>query len=520
MSTENEEWRENSFNEENTGAGRDGNRSYNREGGERPYRPSYNREGGDRPYRPRFNANNEGGDRPQRSYGDRPQRPRFNSEGGSYGDRSQRPRFNSEGGSYGDRPQRPRFNSEGGSYGDRPQRPRFSSEGGDRPYRPRFNNGEGGDRPYRPRFNNGEGGDRPYRPRFNSEGGSYGDRPQRPRFSSEGGDRPYRPRFNNGEGGDRPYRPRFNNGEGGDRPYRPRFNNGEGGGYRSNNGGGYRPRFNNDRQGGYRPRPRTADYDPNAKYSVKKQIEYKEQFVDPNEPIRLNKFLANAGVCSRREADEFITAGVVSVNGEVVTELGTKIKRSDVVKFHEEPVSIERKVYVLLNKPKDTVTTSDDPQERRTVMDLVKGACNERIYPVGRLDRNTTGVLLLTNDGDLASKLTHPKFLKKKIYHVHLDKNLTKADMDQIAAGIQLEDGEIHADAISYTDDFKKDQVGIEIHSGKNRIVRRIFESLGYKVVKLDRVFFAGLTKKGLRRGDWRYLTEAEVNYLRMGSFE
>ena len=471
MSTENEEWRENSFNEENTGAGRDGNRSYNREGGERPYRPSYNREGGDRPYRPRFNANNEGGDRPQRSYGDRPQRPRFNSEGGSYGDRSQRPRFNSE----------------GGSYGDRPQRPRFNSEGGDRPYRPRFNNGEGGDRPQRP-------------------------------YNREGGDRPYRPRFNNGEGGDRPQRPY--NREGGDRPYRPRFNNGEGGGYRSNNGGGYRPRFNNDRQGGYRPRPRTADYDPNAKYSVKKQIEYKEQFVDPNEPIRLNKFLANAGVCSRREADEFITAGVVSVNGEVVTELGTKIKRSDVVKFHEEPVSIERKVYVLLNKPKDTVTTSDDPQERRTVMDLVKGACNERIYPVGRLDRNTTGVLLLTNDGDLASKLTHPKFLKKKIYHVHLDKNLTKADMDQIAAGIQLEDGEIHADAISYTDDFKKDQVGIEIHSGKNRIVRRIFESLGYKVVKLDRVFFAGLTKKGLRRGDWRYLTEAEVNYLRMGSFE
>lgn len=439
MSTENEEWRENSFNEENTGAGRDGNRSYNREGGERPYRPSYNREGGDRPYRPRFNTNNEGGERPQRSYGDR-------------------------------------------SYGDRPQRPSYNREGGDRPYRPRFNS-------------NNEGGERPQRP-----------------YNREGGERSY----------DRPQRPSYNR-EGGDRPYRPRFNNGEGGGYRSNNGGGggYRPRYNNDRsQGGYRPRPRTGDYDPNAKYSVKKQIEYKEQFVDPNEPIRLNKFLANAGVCSRREADEFITAGVVSVNGEVVTELGTKIKRSDVVKFHDEPVSIERKVYVLLNKPKDTVTTSDDPQERRTVMDLVKGACNERIYPVGRLDRNTTGVLLLTNDGDLASKLTHPKFLKKKIYHVHLDKNLTKADMEQIAAGIQLEDGEIHADAISYTDDFKKDQVGIEIHSGKNRIVRRIFESLGYKVVKLDRVFFAGLTKKGLRRGDWRYLSEAEVNYLRMGSFE
>ena len=440
MSTENEEWRDSS-NEENTGAGRDGNRSYNREGGYN--RPSYNREGGDRPYRPRFNPNSEGGER--RSYGDRPQRPSYNREGG---DRPYRPRYNNnEGGerpqrSYGDRP----------SYGDRTQRPSYNREGGDRPYRPRFNNNEGGERR------------------------SYGDRPQRPSYNRVGGDRPYRPRFNNG---------------------------GEG-----------RP------QGFARPQRRTGDYDPNAKYSKKKQIEYKEQFVDPNEPIRLNKFLANAGVCSRREADEFITAGVVSVNGEVVTELGTKIKRSDVVKFHDEPVSIERKVYVLLNKPKDCVTTSDDPQARLTVMDLVKGACNERIYPVGRLDRNTTGVLLLTNDGDLASKLTHPKFLKKKIYHVYLDKNLTKADMDQIAAGIQLEDGEIHADAISYADENKRDQVGIEIHSGKNRIVRRIFESLGYKVVKLDRVFFAGLTKKGLRRGEWRYLTEQEVNFLRMGSFE
>ncbi|WP_077155344.1 pseudouridine synthase [Bacteroides bouchesdurhonensis] len=483
MSTENEEWRENSFNEENTGAGRDGNRSYNREGGERPYRPSYNREGGDRPYRPRFNANNEGGERPQRSYGDRPQRPSYNREGG---DRPYRPRFNNNG-EGSERPQRPYTDR---PYGDRPQRPSYNREGGERPYRPRFNN-------------NGEGGERPQRP-YNREGGdrSYGDRPYRPRFNNgEGSDRPQRPY--NREGGDRSY---------GDRPYRPRFNN--------NGEGGYRPRFNNDRQGGYRPRPRTNDYDPNAKYSRKKQIEYKEQFIDPNEPIRLNKFLANAGVCSRREADEFITAGVVSVNGEVVTELGTKIKRADVVKFHDETVSIERKVYVLLNKPKDTVTTSDDPQERRTVMDLVKGACAERIYPVGRLDRNTTGVLLLTNDGDLASKLTHPKFLKKKIYHVHLDKNLTKADMEQIAAGIQLEDGEIHADEISYTDEFKKNQVGIEIHSGKNRIVRRIFESLGYKVIKLDRVFFAGLTKKGLRRGDWRYLTEVEVNYLRMGAFE
>ena len=328
----------------------------------------------------------------------------------------------------------------------------------------------------------------------------------------EGGEqRPYtpRPRFNSGcnQGGEqRSYTPRPRTGgynQGGDRPYRPRT-----GGY--NQGGGYNRPY----------RPRTADYNPNAKYSLKKQIEYKDILTDPNEPIRLNKFLANAGICSRREADEFITAGVVSVNGEVVTELGTKIKRTDEVKFHDEPVSIERKTYILLNKPKDCVTTSDDPQERKTVMDFVKGACKERIYPVGRLDRNTTGVLLLTNDGDLASKLTHPKYLKKKIYHVYCDKNVTKADLDQIAAGVTLDDGEIHADAISYASETDKSQVGIEIHSGKNRIVRRIFESLGYKVIKLDRVYFAGLTKKGLRRGDWRYLTEQEVNMLRMGSFE
>ena len=415
----------------------------------------------------------------------------FNREGGY-----NRPSYNREN---GDRPYRPRFNNENG---DRPQRA-YSS---DRSYRPRFNpNGENGDRPQRS-YGNKAGGDRSYRPRYNSEGG---DRPQRSYGNNAGGDRPYRPRYNS-EGGDRPQRS-YGNNAGGDRPYRPRYN-GEGGDRPQ------RPYGNRDSYS--RPIRRTADYDPNAKYSKKKQIEYKEQFVDPNEPIRLNKFLANAGVCSRREADEFITAGVVSVNGEVVTELGTKIKRGDEVKFHDQAVSIERKIYVLLNKPKDTVTTSDDPQARRTVMDLVKGACSERIYPVGRLDRNTTGVLLLTNDGDLASKLTHPKYLKKKIYHVHLDKNLTKADMEQIAAGIQLDDGEIQADAISYTDDFKKDEVGIEIHSGKNRIVRRIFESLGYKVVKLDRVFFAGLTKKGLRRGEWRYLTEQEVNFLRMGSFE
>ena len=491
--TENENRQEGSVNEENQNVSRDGGyKSYNRDNNYN----RYNNDGEQRQYRPRTSYNREGGERPYRSSYNNGERPSYN-------------RYNNN----GERPQRPRFNPN-------------SEEGGERPYRPRTNyNREGGEqRPYtpRPRFNSGEeGGERPYRPRtnYNREGGEQRPYSPRPRtnYNREGGEqRPYtpRPRFNSGEGGEqRPYTPRpriggYNQGggynrEGGDRPYRPRT-----GGY--NQGGGYNRPY----------RPRTGDYNPNAKYSLKKQIEYKDILTDPNEPIRLNKFLANAGVCSRREADEFITAGVVSVNGVVVTELGTKIKRTDEVKFHDEPVSIERKAYVLLNKPKDCVTTSDDPQERKTVMDFVKDACKERIYPVGRLDRNTTGVLLLTNDGDLASKLTHPKYLKKKIYHVYCDKNVAKADLDQIAAGVTLDDGEIHADAISYASDTDKSQVGIEIHSGKNRIVRRIFESLGYKVVKLDRVYFAGLTKKGLRRGDWRYLTEQEVNMLRMGSFE
>jgi len=234
----------------------------------------------------------------------------------------------------------------------------------------------------------------------------------------------------------------------------------------------------------------------------------------------LNKYLSNSGVCSRREADEFIKAGLVKVNGETVTELGIKVKRNDAITFHNEQVKLEQKVYVLLNKPKNCVTTADDPHERLTVMDLVKNACQERIVPVGRLDRNTTGVLLLTNDGDLASKLTHPKFLKKKIYHVWLDKDVSIADMEKLAQGVELEDGEIHADAVSYVTDTDKDQVGIEIHSGRNRVVRRMLESLGYHVVKLDRVYFAGLTKKNLKRGQWRYLNEREVSMLRMGAFD
>ena len=375
-------------------------------------------------------------------------------------------------------------------------------------YRPRNNNYEGG---YGQQRQSGYGQQRQ---------GGYGQRPQQGGYGQQ----------RQGGYGQRPQQGGYGQQRQGGYGQRPQQ-----GGYGQQRQGGYgqRPQggFNRPQQGGYGkpygaapykkgPRQHSADYDPNAKYSLKKRIEYKEINYDPNEPLRLNKFLANAGICSRREADEFIQAGVVTVNGEVVTELGTKILRTDEVKFHDQPVKIEKKVYVLLNKPKDYVTTSDDPQQRKTVMDLVKNACPERIYPVGRLDRNTTGVLLLTNDGDLASKLTHPKYLKKKIYHVYLDKNVTAHDLQQIAEGIQLEDGEIKADDVQYAHPTDKKQVGIEIHSGKNRIVRRIFESLGYHVQKLDRVQFAGLTKKNLKRGDWRYLTEEEVDRLRMGAYE
>jgi 23S rRNA pseudouridine2605 synthase len=292
------------------------------------------------------------------------------------------------------------------------------------------------------------------------------------------------------------------------------------GGYNNmNRQGGYN---NMNRQGGYNNRNQNfRKQQNNMKFTPRpKQVDYVLEDIDPSEQIRLNKYMANAGICSRREADEYITQGLVKVNGEVVTELGTKITRNDVVEYDEKVVTPERKCYVLLNKPKDCVTTSDDPNGRLTVLDLVKNACQERIYPVGRLDRNTTGVLLLTNDGDLASKLTHPKFVKKKIYQVWTDKDITEEDMQRIADGITLDDGEIHADAISYVSETDRNQAGIEIHSGRNRIVRRIFESLGYRVTKLDRVYFAGLTKKNLPRGRWRYLTQEEVNFLRMGSFE
>ncbi|MFA5850333.1 MAG: pseudouridine synthase [Bacteroidales bacterium] len=235
--------------------------------------------------------------------------------------------------------------------------------------------------------------------------------------------------------------------------------------------------------------------------------------------IRLNKFISNSGVCSRREADDYITAGLVSVNGQVITELGTKIQASDDVRFNGERLKGEEKVYILMNKPKDFVTTLSDPNAEKTVMDLIAGNCPQRVYPVGRLDKSTTGVLLLTNDGEMTEKLSHPSNMSKKIYHVFLDKNLSGSDFKALLDGVELEDGLINADSLSYIDEDKT-QVGLELHSGRNRVVRRMFEHLGYRVKKLDRVFFAGLTKKNLRRGQWRFLTDQEIAMLRMGAFE
>ncbi len=436
------------------------------------YSPSGNRNGYEG--RPRYERrdNQGGGNYENRPYGNRP-----------YGERRPNPRYD-EGG-YN------RYNQEGGNGQPRPHRPRISNGGQSGYVHAGHNtyNGEQHD------YNRED-----YRPGYNAEN-RFSKRPPHAGSRFGGPRQGQAPRY--GQYNHAPYNGEHAQQEG----ERPAYGRRP---YGGNSYGG----------GGYKKRPQRQGYNPNAKYSHKKRLEYKETNIDPNQPVRLNRFLANAGVCSRREADAFITSGVVSVNGVVVTELGTKVLRSDIVHFHDQAVKMEKKVYVLLNKPKGYVTTSDDPQNRKTVMELVKDACPERIYPVGRLDRSTTGVLLFTNDGDLATRLTHPKFLKKKIYHVHTDKNVTMADLHQIKDGIMLEDGEIKADDVDYASLTDKKQVGIEIHSGKNRIVRRIFEHLGYQVVKLDRVYFAGLTKKNVRRGDWRYLTEKEVEMLRMGAYE
>ena len=379
------------------------------------------------------------------------------------------------------------------SYGsDRPRR--SFSEGGDRPQRRTY--GEGGDRPRRPRI--GErpaGGDRPQRR-------SYGEGSERRTF---GGDRPQRRSYGEGSerrtyGGDRPQRRSY-----GDRTERRGF-------------GDRRPAVRRD----FRSEEETG-----ISKMISRRPQLDAEFNSDNdmvmapikEVVRLNKFIANSGVCSRREADNFILAGVVTVNGEVITELGTKVNiATDDIRFNGERLKGESKVYIVMNKPKGFVTTASDPHADKTVMDLLKG-CPTRVFPVGRLDKNTTGVLMFTNDGEIAEKLTHPSYDKKKIYQVSLDSKLRGEDYDKILSGIELSDGAIAADELEYIEEDDHRKLGIEIHSGKNRIVRRIFESLGYEVKALDRVYFAGLTKKGLKRGEWRFLTEGEINLLRMGAY-
>lgn len=453
----------------------------------------------DRPaggYQPRnYHSYNQGGysqNRPQQgSYGNRQHQGGFNNrfgQGGYGQNRQQQGGYNNRYGSQGGYNQRPYNNYNRPAYQRDAQGAESESgenktegyqQGG---YQPRQYNNCG--------YNNG--GNRQQQGGYNNNRGYNANRPQQGGYNNN---RSFNSNNGRGYGNNRPQHNGYNNNR--------NFNN---------NGRGYN---NNHQQGGFTQQRPGKSFTPRPR-----RIEYEMPLPDPNEQIRLNKFMANAGICSRREADEFIQQGLVKVNGQVVTELGTKISHSDTVEYDEKIIALENKCYILLNKPKDCVTTSDDPQGRLTVMDLVKGACTERIYPVGRLDRNTTGVLLLTNDGDLASKLTHPQYVKKKIYHVWTDKDISEEDMQRIADGIELEDGPIHADAISYATENDRNQAGIEIHSGRNRIVRRIFESLGYHVTKLDRVYFAGLTKKNLPRGRWRYLTQEEVNFLKMGSFE
>ena len=384
---------------------------------------------------------------------------------------------------------RPAFDKPRRQFGDKPaygerksgDKPRYEHRDGDKPRRQYGDKPAYGERSFgdKPRYEHRDG-DKPRR--------QYGDKPaygerkfgDKPRYEHRDGDKPRRqygdkPAYGERKFGDK----KFGDRKFGDKPYKPG------------------PRKHDDKPASY------------PKFTPEKQVG----------EMRLNRFLAQSGLCSRREADDFITAGLVTVNGQIVTQLGTKVLPTDEVKFNDSRVQGEKKVYLVLNKPKGYVTSLDDPHAGKTVMDLVEGACTERIYPVGRLDKNSLGLLLFTNDGDLTKQLTHPSYLKKKIYQVTLDKPLARADMDRIAEGITLEDGEIFADEISYVKENKQ-EIGIEIHSGRNRIVRRIFEFLGYTVTKLDRVYYAGLTKKNLKRGAWRFLSREEVERLKSGQYE
>ena len=374
-----------------------------------------------------------------------------------------------------DRPRR-----EGGYNADRPRR-----EGGYNADRPRREGGYNADRPRR------EGGYNADRPR--REGGYNSDRPRR-----EGGYNSDRPRREGGYNSDRPRR------EGGYNSDRPRRE----GGYNAD-----RPR----REGGYKA-------DRPYKPGVRKASQEKTSAPEPKQPkvpgeIRLNKYIANSGLCSRREADTYISTGLVTVNGKVADQLGVKVTPADDVRVNGQRIKGEPKTYIVMNKPRGYVTTMSDDHAEKSVMDLIAGQCEQRVFPVGRLDKMSMGVLLFTNDGELTEKLTHPSYNRKKIYQARLDKNLKKPDMERLVEGVELEDGPMHVDMIAYVDNDEK-EIGLEIHSGKNRVVRRLFEALGYKVKKLDRVYFAGLTKKNLKRGQWRFLSEEEVNMLKTGFYE
>ena len=448
-----------------------------------------------------FDKDGDSESRPRRSFednkgGERPSRKPYERGGDS--ERPARRSFDRS--SEGERPARKSYERGGDS--ERPARRSFDRSGdGERPARKPYERGGDSERPARRSFDRSGDGERPARKPY--ERGGDSERPARRSFDRSGdGERPARKPYERGSDSERPVHRSYDRSGDGERPARKPY---------ERSGDGERaPRKNyersSDRRSSYDRKPAKKDY-PGSKPGPP----------SPDGSMRLNKFLSNSGICSRREADELILAGAVKVNGVVVTELGTKILPTDKVQYGDEKVRREKLVYVLLNKPKGYITTTDDPYDRNTVMSLVADAGKERIYPVGRLDRNTSGLLLFTTDGELATKLMHPSHKVRKVYHVELDKALTKADMFKIAEGIELEDGFASVDEISYDQDgASKKEVGVELHSGRNRIVRRIFEALGYEVVKLDRMVFAGLTKKDLPRGRWRFLTEKEVNFLKM----
>ena len=438
----------------------------------------------------------------RREYGERRNGPANGDRRSFGGDRPRRSAGSSDRRPFGDRPRRSFGEGERRSFGDRKP-----FDGERRSFRSSENNGErrsfGDRKPFdgeRRSFGSGERksfGDRPRRSFGESgERRSFGDRPRRS-FDEGGERRAYGDRKSFGER--RSFGDRRNDSRGGRKPF------GRGGDFNH---------FRNEEESGINKMiSRKPVLDVNS-FSDNDLVE-----TPIKDEVRLNKFIANSGVCSRREADNFILAGVVTVNGEVVTELGTKVNiYTDDVRFNGERLKGEEKVYIVMNKPKGYVTTASDPHADKTVMDLLKG-CHTRVFPVGRLDKNTTGVLMFTNDGEIAEKLTHPSYDKKKIYQVSLDSKLKQEDYEKILSGIELSDGFIKADELEYIEEDDHRKLGIEIHSGKNRIVRRIFESLGYEVKALDRVYFAGLTKKGLKRGEWRFLSEGETNLLKMGAY-